>query len=453
MFAEKCGFAASALPVREVMVTISRTDVRQIGVLGGARLSECKRDVRDRNYPCMRPRCGHAWTVRYRESGGRRGRQREKSFPRRIGLDGADAFAAGVEKDKNARVCIDPARGAMSLSVWAEEWLDRRVIGEPTRRNYEGFIRNHLVPSLGHKSLAGLARRDFEKFVKDIYRSGAGLAASTVNDRMVMVAAIMEAAVVDKRITENPARGVRISRRDALAVDEDEVPTSSEVDLIAAHITPKFRLTVYLQSGTGQRPSEALAFSTECRQPGFVRIRWQVSAEAHRENCQTPFVPLKHRLEKECRDIPTALFIEQEIDAHLLKWKPVPVVFAGQKGKRIRLETFFAPRQLGAGVMPSIASYGYQFKKACLSAGLVGPDGRPKYTPRSLRHFFASTALANGVPIHEVSRWLGHRSVKTTVDIYGHLLPSAWDRCRQVLQHAMRPAPMDAILQPSAETA
>ncbi|HZF87621.1 hypothetical protein [Streptomyces sp.] len=47
-----------------------------------------------------------------------------------------------------------------------------------------------------------------------------------------------------------------------------------------------------------------------------------------------------------------------------------------------------------------------------------------------MRHFFASTALANGVPIHEVSRWLGHRSVKTTVDIYRHLLPGAWERCR-----------------------
>ncbi|MFD9732800.1 tyrosine-type recombinase/integrase, partial [Micrococcus luteus] len=231
------------------------------------------------------------------------------------------------------------------------------------------------------KSLAGLARRDFEKFVKEIYRGGAGLAASTVNDRMVMVAAIMEAAVVDKRITENPARGIWVSRRDALAVDEDEVPTSAEVDLIAAYIAPRFRLTVYLQSGTGQRPSESLAFSTECRRPGYVRIIWQVSAKAHREDCPRPFV----------------------------------------------------------------------FKKACLSAGLVDLDGNAKYTPRSLQHFYASTALANDVPIHEVSRWLGHRSVKTTVGIYGHLLPSAWDRCREVLQRAMRPAPLDATSLPAEE--
>jgi hypothetical protein len=45
------------------------------------------------------------------------------------------------------------------LGAWAREWLDGRIVAESTRRNYEGFIRNHLVPRLGHKRLAGLARR------------------------------------------------------------------------------------------------------------------------------------------------------------------------------------------------------------------------------------------------------------------------------------------------------
>ncbi|MBO3748054.1 tyrosine-type recombinase/integrase [Streptosporangiaceae bacterium NEAU-GS5] len=40
-----------------------------------------------------------------------------------------------------------------------------------------------------------------------------------------------------------------------------------------------------------------------------------------------------------------------------------------------------------------------------------------------LRHAFASTALAEGVPMSEVSRWLGHKSITTTVDLYGHLVP------------------------------
>ncbi|WP_244187982.1 tyrosine-type recombinase/integrase [Streptomyces regalis] len=59
--------------------------------------------------------------------------------------------------------------------------------------------------------------------------------------------------------------------------------------------------------------------------------------------------------------------------------------------------------------------------------------------PHGLRHFFASTALAHGIPIHEVSRWLGHRSIKTTVDVYGHLIPASWDRCLMIMQNALRP--------------
>ncbi|WP_282694124.1 site-specific integrase [Streptomyces sp. CC208A] len=255
---------------------------------------------------------------------------------------------------------------------------------------------------------------------------------------------MLEAAVADKRIPENPACGVRISRAAPCAVDEDEIPMLGEVDLIAAHIAPQYRLAVYLQSGTGQRTSEVLAFSAECRRSGFVRIRWQVSAKAHRSDCRTVFVPLKHRTEGEYRDVPAAPFVEQEIDAHLSRWEPVPVTFPGRRGKRRRLEVFFAPRWRGKGAMPTASTYGYHFRKACVSAGLVDADGKAKYTPGSLRHFFASTALANGVPIREVSRWLGHKSIKTTVDIYGHLVPEAWDRCRDIMQKAMRPeAPED----------
>jgi hypothetical protein len=90
------------------------------------------------------------------------------------------------------------------------------------------------------------------------------------------------------------------------------------------------------------------------------------------------------------------------------------VAFTELRGRRRRLEVFFAPCQRGKGVMPTASTYGYHFRKASVSAGLVDVDGKAEYTPGSMRHFFASTALANGVPIREVSRRLGHKSIKAT---------------------------------------
>lgn len=42
----------------------------------------------------------------------------------------------------------------------------------------------------------------------------------------------------------------------------------------------------------------------------------------------------------------------------------------------------------------------------------------------SLRHTFASILIQQGKPIAHVSKWLGHSSIKVTVDIYGHLEPN-----------------------------
>lgn len=71
------------------------------------------------------------------------------------------------------------------------------------------------------------------------------------------------------------------------------------------------------------------------------------------------------------------------------------------------------------------------WKSVLADAGLAAD-----MTFHDLRHTFASTALAEGVPISEVSRWLGHKSITTTVDLYGHLVPEAGGRARDALDKA-----------------
>jgi integrase len=76
--------------------------------------------------------------------------------------------------------------------------------------------------------------------------------------------------------------------------------------------------------------------------------------------------------------------------------------------------------------------YNRQIWKPAIAAAGIPTDA----TFHDLRHTFASTALAEGVPISEVSRWLGHKSITTTVDLYGHLVPEASGRARDALDNA-----------------
>ncbi|UKJ74482.1 tyrosine-type recombinase/integrase [Azospirillum brasilense] len=56
-------------------------------------------------------------------------------------------------------------------------------------------------------------------------------------------------------------------------------------------------------------------------------------------------------------------------------------------------------------------------------AGLCDTAGRPRYRFHALRHAAASLLIEKGLsPLH-VKTVIGHASVKTTMDIYGHLFP------------------------------
>jgi integrase len=49
------------------------------------------------------------------------------------------------------------------------------------------------------------------------------------------------------------------------------------------------------------------------------------------------------------------------------------------------------------------------------------------------RHTFASTMIAAGIDAKELSQYMGHSSIATTLDLYGHLFPSSRRRAGEQL--------------------
>ncbi|WP_327704711.1 site-specific integrase [Streptomyces decoyicus] len=161
----------------------------------------CKSDKRNSNYPCIQGRCGHPWTVRYREPFGARA-ERQSSFEKK---SQADTFAQRLERDKYEGFYLDPKRGDILLREYAPDWLARQVISDGTWRNYESFLRIHLLPALGDKTVIGIQARDIETFVAALSKK---LAASTVCDRMKMVTSLFKTAIKEKRRPDDPTDGI-----------------------------------------------------------------------------------------------------------------------------------------------------------------------------------------------------------------------------------------------------
>jgi integrase len=47
---------------------------------------------------------------------------------------------------------------------------------------------------------------------------------------------------------------------------------------------------------------------------------------------------------------------------------------------------------------------------------------KPKYVPYDLRHFYASVLIANRKDLKTIQTLMGHEDIKTTLNVYGHLL-------------------------------
>ncbi|MFX1452442.1 MAG: tyrosine-type recombinase/integrase [Promethearchaeota archaeon] len=70
-----------------------------------------------------------------------------------------------------------------------------------------------------------------------------------------------------------------------------------------------------------------------------------------------------------------------------------------------------------------IEHFQYQEKLYLLGQKLARNLSIPPFGPHALRHYFATRLIRAGVPLIKVSKLLGHSSIKTTEQIYIHLVP------------------------------
>lgn len=56
---------------------------------------------------------------------------------------------------------------------------------------------------------------------------------------------------------------------------------------------------------------------------------------------------------------------------------------------------------------------------------IIERAGIPRFRFHDIRHTFASLLLQQGESLHYVKEQMGHATIQTTVDIYGHIVPGA----------------------------
>ncbi|WP_142214572.1 tyrosine-type recombinase/integrase [Streptomyces sp. SLBN-118] len=177
------------------------------------------------------------------------------------------------------------------------------------------------------------------------------------------------------------------------------------------------RSAVWSMAGCGLRVGEALAMCEQKweQKAGFATINAQLSTFGANDGAgRGTAIREDVKWSRTGRRVPVPEITDEAWRAHIATYDTW-----GEEGWFYESETF-------AERFPSRTTFADRWNKAIEVAGLEHRG----LTPKSLRHYFASVAMAAGVPMAELAVWMGHASSKTTEQVYVHLLPGAEERIK-----------------------
>lgn len=340
------------------------------------------------------PKARDRWQVRHIDP---TGRERSKNFARR---SDAERFLHAVETAKLRGTWTDPRAGRISFAQWNDQVQASRLhLTYSTQSRDDSVIRSMVLPRFGDTPLLAIDPPAIRAWVAGLVADG--YAPSTVRRAYILLQMVLELAVEDGRIPRSPCRRISLPKVES---EEKRFLSADEVVGLAEAIHPQYRAFVFTAAYTGLRPGELVALRID----RLDLLRRQLRVEE----------PLKSPSARRTVSFPP--FVAEELARHL----------ATSSGREHRV--FTAPE----GGPIRMSTWRRRFWYPAVDTTV----GRPM-RPHDLRHTHAALLIAAGEDPYVISKRLGHASIRTTYDIYGHLFEGrdreAADRLEEVARRAL----------------
>lgn len=309
---------------------------------------------------------------------------------------------------------VDAKAKAPLFTEYAQRYLDTYAVTtlkRTTSYGYKTIVDKHLAPAWKSMRLDQITRSEVKQLLLQKQRDG--FAPATVQNIAALVSGILTHALEDELLVVNPALklGRYIKKQDHR---KNINPLSREQSVVFLRVVRTefsesyaFMLTSFR---TGMRQGELIglawadldfeACTIEVKR-AYTHFDW-TSPKSHKSRIVDMSDQLKEAL-LEHREVQRIRFDGQLPVTRLPDGKLIQLVFTDRKGGTICADNF---------------------RKRTFAKMIEAAD-IPKFRFHDIRHTYASLLLQNGESIYYVQKQMGHASITTTVDTYGHLVPGA----------------------------
>lgn len=331
-------------------------------------------------------------------------KQFQKRFPGRAARQAAKQHAEAQRNAVREGTYVDPSRGRVTFKKFASKWIadiktpskDENTLKPHTVAGYESILDKHLLPEFGHKGLAAIGPPE----VKALFTRLKGeLSSSRVRSVYFLLRQLMREAVEDGYIVRSPVIGVKLPKATS---KEIQPRTAEEVRKVSNAVPARYRALILVLAYAGLRWGEAVALRR--RSFNFLKAQLHVTRSLADVNGKLIFGPTKTHASRYVRIPP---FLVQILAEHLenVDTNPDALIFTSPEGAPLRLPNWRRRTWFPA----------------------LDDSNIPRFRIHDLRHTCASLLIAKGAHPKAVQAHLGHESITTTLDRYGHLYPDAMD--------------------------
>jgi integrase len=354
-----------------------------------------------------------AYNVMWRDP--QTGKQRSQTFDDSSGAEtlrnflnaNGQSFALAVEAAADLRSTAPRVRHVVA------EHIDHITGIEPgTRFRYRKLLQNHIDVQLGSIPVDRLKRSQVLAWFEAL-----PVADKTRKNIHALLSASLETAVSRRLVTENVAKGIR-GPKSLVRTREPVFMSKAQVEVLADTIDPRYSTLIRFFAASGLRYSEATALrrrDVRKHEDG----RYVVHVTRAWKKIENGFEIGGPKSPKSRRTVALQRSLTPAIAAQLDGLRPDDLVFQNTKGDWLRSDAFRRVYWL-----PTMQL-------------LLDREAEPYFdqapTPHDLRHTHASWLIEAGVPLPVIQVRLGHESITTTVDTYGHLAIGADSKAADLL--------------------
>lgn len=304
----------------------------------------------------------------------------------------------------------------ITLDRWFERWMEiykEKSIRPNTKREYTHIYRKNISPYIGGRLINSLVKSDIQRLIDKA--SDNNYAYERQNKIKVILKDMLQRAVEDNLVINNPVSGIKLRadkeiKAKSLTLDEQAVFFEYCQNTFYDNL---FNIAV----NTGLRPGElfALQISDIDLENGFIDVNKTLVYQKYLDDDCKTFHVEPPKTKQSYRKVPINSVCRKYLEKQMLLKTVVSHKRPKQQNGYLFVTKFNTP--LNSQI------YSDAIKSVIRQINLTRPfdEQFEIFSGHTFRHTFATRCFENGVEAKVVQSYLGHASLKMTMDLYTHV--------------------------------